>query len=325
MQRLGILAFVSFLLMPGAVFATEPRLSATGGGGVMLNLNGRMADGVSATAIALGAGGEMSMPRLLGEWDLRGVFGLDMAVFPGTAFVGDALLMAGAARQFHFLSQIWDMAFSAGPALTLAPTRDAGARWVSTRLQADLRCETCPFGAGISLFLQQIWMSNAADPWMLGISLTVRFDFWGKPARRMPVRTASAPAVPVNAQDEDGDGVLLEADRCPHSSPGAKVQANGCEAVADGMKLAAGIFAAGSADLTAVGERECARVAELMAANPQLALVLQVGAATDALAQARFLALFRKLEALGVAPARILSEVRAQPSEDVTLSFRLVL
>jgi len=77
--------------------------------------------------------------------------------------------------------------------------------------------------------------------------------------------------------------------------------------------------------LTPSGERECLRVAELLAANGQLAVVLQVTAATDTLAQTRFSAISRRLQELGVPAARILPETRAHPSESVTLSFRLLL
>jgi hypothetical protein len=100
-------------------------------------------------------------------------------------------------------------------------------------------------------------------------------------ADSLPKPAASA----VDPEDEDGDGVIKNADRCPHSLPSAKVQTNGCEAVADGMPFSAQAFVDGADVLTPAGERECLRVAELLAANAQLAVVLQVAAATDALAQ----------------------------------------
>jgi len=319
--------------------ALEPRLSATGGGGVLLNLNDRMAEGVSTTAVALRGAGELALPGLLPDLNVRIAAGLGMAMFPGTAFVGDLALLAGIAKPFPFLSQSWEAGVAFGPAFTLAPTRDAGSTWVSTQLKLDLRCETCPLGAGVYILIQQLWMDGVEDPWMFGAGLEVRFDFvGGPPPVVMPVagdptprKTPDGPV--VDPEDPDGDGVKGAADACPTSGAGvkvgadsgAKVGADGCEAVADGMSLADGMFAPGGSTLTATGERECRRLAELVLRNAQLAVVVQVTAADDELANLRFLAISKKLLELGVPGKRILSGTRAGTPDSVTLAFRLLL
>ncbi|MBU1242571.1 hypothetical protein KKD52_14080 [Myxococcota bacterium] len=311
--------------------AQKPRLSGTGGGGTLLNLNGRMADGVSTTAVALTGAGELALPGLFPRWNVRAAAGLDLAFFAGTAFVGNVTLLVGVSRPFLFLSQTWEAGVTAGPALTVAPTRDAGSTWTSTVVKLDLRCDTCPLGAGVYVKLQQIWMSNVADPWMLGAGLEVRFDFSGRPA---PIVMPEArrqtggdgPVVkPVDDNDPDGDGVKGPTDLCPSSARGAKVEVNGCEAVADGMELDAGMFAAGSAALTATGEQECRRVVELLNQNAQLAIVFQVTAADEELANLRFMAISKKLQELGIPGRRVMSGTRAGTPESITLAFRLLL
>ncbi len=313
------------------VDAREPRLSATGGGGVLLNLNDRVAEGVSTTAVALRGAGELALSGLLPDLNVRVAAGLGLALFPGTAFVGDLVLLAGVAKPFPFLSQSWEAGVAFGPAFTLAPTRDAGSTWVSTQLKLDLRCETCPLGAGVYVLVQQIWMDDVADPWMFGAGVEVRFDFAGGPSPVvMPVagdpsprKTPAGPA--VDPDDPDADGVKGAADACPTSGSGVKVDATGCEAVADGMALADGLFAPGGSTLTATGERESRRLAELVLRNAQLAVVVQVTAADDELANLRFLAISKKLVELGVPGKRILSGTRAGSPDSVTLAFRLLL
>jgi hypothetical protein len=315
-----------------AAAAQEPRLSVTGGGGTLLNLNDRMAEGVSATAIALTGAGELTLPDLHPALPpLRVATGLDLAFFSGSAFVGNVSLLVGVAKPFTFAGLGWEAYATLGPAFTLAPTRDAGSTWVSTVVKAGLRCESCPLGAGVYVSLQQIWMSDVKDPWMFGAGLEVRFDLHGRPAPvvmpvdpgKKPVKTPDGPA--VDPEDPDGDGVKGATDACPSSGAGARVDANGCETVADGMALADGLFAPGGATLTTIGERECRRLAELLGRNAQLAVVLQVTAADDDLANLRYLAISKKLQELGVPGKRILSGTRAGSPESVTLAFRLLL
>jgi len=310
--------------------AQKPRLSGTGGGGLLLNLNDRMAEGVSTNAVAITGAGEIALPGIFPRWNVRASAGLDLAFFAGTAFVGNVTLLVGVSRPFLFLSQTWEAGVTAGPALTVAPTRDAGSTWTSTIVKLDLRCDTCPLGAGVYVKLQQIWMTDVADPWMLGAGLEVRFDFAGRPAPIvMPVagrKPAGDPvAKPVESDDPDGDGVKGATDLCPSSARGAKVEVNGCEAVADGMELDAGMFAAGSAALSAIGEQECRRVAELLNQNAQLAIVFQVTAADEELANLRFLAISKKLQELGIPGRRVMSGTRAGTPESITLAFRLLL
>ncbi len=312
--------------------AQGPRLSVTGGGGTLLNLNDRMAEGVSTTAIVLTGAGELTLAGLHPAiWPLRVAAGLDLAFFAGTAFVGNASLLVGVAKPFTFAGLGWEAFATLGPAFTLAPTRDAGSTWVSTVVKAGLRCESCPLGAGVYVALQQIWMSDVKDPWMFGAGLEVRFDLYGRPAPvvmpadpgKKPEKTPDGPA--VDPEDPDGDGVKGAADACPTSGAGAKVGADGCETVADGMALADGLFAPGGATLTTIGERECRRLSELLGRNAQLAVVLQVTAADDDLANLRYLAISKKLQELGVPGKRILSGTRAGSPESVTLAFRLLL
>jgi len=311
--------------------AQKTRLSGTGGGGVLLNLNNRMAEDVSTSAVALTGAGELALPGLLPLWNVRAAAGVDLALFPGTAFVGNVSLLAGLARPFLFLSQTWEIGVTAGPALTVAPTRDAGSTWISTIVKVDLRCDTCPLGAGFYVKLQQIWMSGVADPWMFGAGIEVRFDFSGRPAPIvMPVggesKTGGNPVVkPVESDDPDSDGVKGAADVCPSSAAGAKVGVNGCEGVADGMELAPGMFSAGGSSLTASGERECRRLAELLNQNAQLAVVLQVTAGDEELANLRYLSIAKKLQELGIPGKRLMSGTRAGTPESITLAFRLLL
>lgn len=319
-----------FAAAPAA--AQGPRLSVTGGGGTLLNLNDRMAEGVSSTAVALTGAGELTLSGLHPAVPpLRIAAGLDLAFFAGTAFVGNASLLLGVARPLTFLGLGWEAYATLGPAFTLAPTRDAGSTWVSTLVKAGLRCESCPLGAGVYLQLQQIWMSDVKDPWMLGAGLEVRFDLRGRPAPVvMPADPGKKPektptASPVDPEDPDGDGVKGVTDACPTSGVGAKVGLDGCEAVADGMALAEGMFTAAAATLTATGERECRRLAELVGRNAQLAVVVQVTAADDDLANLRYLAISKKLQELGIPGKRILSGTRAGSPESVTLAFRLLL
>lgn len=325
------LCLMIFLLVSAPAAAQKTRLSGTGGGGVLLNLNERMAEGVSTSAVALVGAGELALPGLFPNWNVRAAAGLDLAFFSGTAFVGNLSLLAGVARPFSFLSQSWEFGLTAGPAFTLAPTRDAGSTWVSSIVKIDLRCENCPLGAGVYVKLQQIWMSGVADPWMVGAGLEVRFDFAGRPAPIvMPVAgvkeaTDGHAAKPVDSADPDTDGVLGATDICPSSAAGAKVGPNGCEAVADGMELAPGMFSAGGSSLTTLGERECHRLAELLNQNAQLAVVLQVTAADEELANLRFLSISKKLQELGIPGKRVMSGTRAGTPESITLAFRLLL
>ncbi|PKN44912.1 MAG: hypothetical protein CVU59_10515 [Deltaproteobacteria bacterium HGW-Deltaproteobacteria-17] len=331
MKLLATACCLCLLWTSAPAMAQGPRLSGTGGGGTLLNLNDRMADGVSTTAVALTGAGELALPGIFPRWNVRASAGLDLAFFAGTAFVGNVTLLVGVSRPFLFLSQTWEAGVTAGPALTLAPTRDAGSLWTSTVVKLDLRCDTCPLGAGLYVKLQQIWMSDVADPWMLGAGVEVRFDFAGKPAPIvMPVAGRKPGGVttvvkPVDSDDPDGDGVRGATDLCPSSGRGAKVEANGCEAVADGMELDGGMFAAGSAALTVAGEQECRRVAELLNQNAQLAIVFQVTAADEELANLRFLAISKKLQELGIPGRRIMSGTRAGTPESITLAFRLLL
>lgn len=318
--------FCLCIVCPISAVATELHISGRGGGGILQNLNERMADGVSSIAPAFNGSGAISLPQIWGAWDANACAGLDIALFPGTAFVGDLSLQLGVSRPFSFLTMSWDAALGGGPALTFAPTRDAGSWWLSTVLRLDLRCKTCPMGAGIYVRLQQIWMANVTDPWMLGIGISVQFDLYGRSTfKKQSVHTTQPVVTPTHLEDEDGDGVLTTVDRCPHSLLGAKVQENGCETVADGMPISTPIFVDGQAVLTPLGERECLRLSELLTVNTQLALVLQVSAATNVLAQAQFTALSQCLQKQGVPATRILPETRTHPTEAVTLSFRLLL
>jgi len=331
-MKLIAATFLCILCAAAPVAAQQNRLSISGGGGTLINLNDRMAEGISANAVALTGAGELTLPGLLPQLPpLRLAAALDLALFPGTAFVGDLALLAGVAKPFVFLGGGWEAFVTLGPALTIAPTRDAGSTWVSTLLKAGLRCENCPLGAGIYVKLQQIWMSGVADPWMIGAGVEVRFDLFGRPPPvvlpaglevKPEPKTEMATGDP---EDADADGVKGSADLCPTSATGAKVGVNGCEAVADGMELAAGMFAAGASQLTTVGEREARRVAELLNQNAQLAVVLQVTAADEELANLRFMAISKKLSELGIPGKRVMAGTRAGTPESITLAFRLLL
>jgi OOP family OmpA-OmpF porin len=94
------------------------------------------------------------------------------------------------------------------------------------------------------------------------------------PARVEPPAPPPAPvAAPVPAPmapaDSDGDGVVDRLDKCPGSRPGARVDANGCEAVE--ITVLKGVnFATNSAALTAASMAILDETAATLGKNPQV-------------------------------------------------------
>jgi OOP family OmpA-OmpF porin len=70
--------------------------------------------------------------------------------------------------------------------------------------------------------------SNFTD-WILNLGVSIPF---GKAPAPAPV--VAPPPEPAPPADSDGDGVFDDADRCPNTLPGVKVDANGCERDSDG-------------------------------------------------------------------------------------------
>lgn len=124
--------------------------------------------------------------------------------------------------------------------------------------------------------------------------------------------------------DSDGDGVSDDRDRCPDTPKGAKVDANGCPAepakpavFEPGKKtlvLHGVTFATNSARLTRESDDDLNRVAEALAANPEVRV--EVGGHTDntgtdavnnRLSKARAKAVVDYLVAKGIAPSRLTS------------------
>ncbi len=309
--------------VPGAV-ASPYRVSAGGGIGVMKNLNDRMAEGVSTSTAQFSGITEGTWFDVVAGIHARLGMGLDMAIFPGKAFVGNLVFLPGVSRSFTLFSRAWEAGFGLGPARTLAPTEDAGSIWWSTIIKVDLRTSIAGLDTGVHVTLQQIWMERVTDPWFISAGVEVRYNLLGaSPGAVIWPPEPGKPEVP--SDDPDQDGVIGDADRCPTSAPGAQVDEQGCESVTDGMRLADGLFQEGTDELTTVGEREVRRLAELLKVNGSLAVVLEVSAPGVDLATLRFGRLRRKLQELGIQENRILSGAREGTVEEVVLNFRLLL
>lgn len=88
---------------------------------------------------------------------------------------------------------------------------------------------------------------------------------------------APAPVVPAAPKDSDGDGVYDNADQCPNTAAGRKVDEKGCEKVLRekvSIKMNV-LFDVNKADIKAVSAAEIKRVADFMAEYPTTKVVIE--------------------------------------------------
>jgi OmpA-OmpF porin, OOP family len=122
------------------------------------------------------------------------------------------------------------------------------------------------------------------------------------------------PVVPVAMVDRDGDGIADDADQCPDTVGGAKVEADGCVRKAQVVALPNIEFAYEKADLTEAGRETLGQVVRFM--NDQAEIALDVWGHTDAkgaelynlrLSQKRAAAVMKYLVEQGIAESRLKS------------------
>jgi len=150
------------------------------------------------------------------------------------------------------------------------------------------------------------------NPWIIGLHVGYRFG------RMIPAVVAAAPVVapppppppPAKCVDTDGDGVCDEADKCPGTPAGAKVDSVGCP-LEQTLKL---LFDFDSAELRPESITELERVVTFMGDVPFAKAMVEghtdsVGteAYNQGLSDRRAKAVFDYLSSRGVDPARLSS------------------
>jgi outer membrane protein len=151
------------------------------------------------------------------------------------------------------------------------------------------------------------------NPWVYGVHVGYRF---GAPAPVAAPEPAPAPVVapppppPAKCADMDGDGVCDEADKCPNTPAGAKVDKVGCP-LEQTLKV---LFDFDSAELRPESITELERVVTFMNDVPFATALVEghtdsVGteAYNQALSDRRAKAVFDYLSSRGVDPARLKS------------------
>ena len=151
------------------------------------------------------------------------------------------------------------------------------------------------------------------NPWVYGLHVGYRF---GAPAPVAAPEPAPAPVVapppppPAKCADTDGDGVCDEADKCPNTPAGAKVDKVGCP-LEQTLKV---LFDFDSAELRPESLTELERVVTFMNDVPFATALVEghtdsVGteAYNQALSDRRAKAVFDYLSSRGVDPARLKS------------------
>jgi outer membrane protein len=151
------------------------------------------------------------------------------------------------------------------------------------------------------------------NPWVYGVHVGYRF---GAPAPVAAPEPAPAPVVapppppPAKCADTDGDGVCDEADKCPNTPAGAKVDKVGCP-LEQTLKV---LFDFDSAELRPESITELERVVTFMNDVPFATALVEghtdsVGteAYNQALSDRRAKAVFDYLSSRGVDPARLKS------------------
>ncbi|MDH4106178.1 MAG: OmpA family protein, partial [Gammaproteobacteria bacterium] len=150
------------------------------------------------------------------------------------------------------------------------------------------------------------------NPWIYGLHVGYRFGHTTPPPAPAPVVAPPPPPPPPPAKcgDDDADGVCNEADKCPGTPAGTKVDSVGCP-LEQTLKL---LFDFDSAELRPESITELERVVKFMGDVPFAKALVEghtdsVGADAYnmALSDRRAKAVFDYLSSRGVDPARLSS------------------
>jgi outer membrane protein len=150
------------------------------------------------------------------------------------------------------------------------------------------------------------------NPWIYGLHIGYRFGHTTPPPAPAPVVAPPPPPPPAPAKcgDDDADGVCNEADKCPGTPAGTKVDSVGCP-LEQTLKL---LFDFDSAELRPESITELERVVKFMGDVPFAKALVEghtdsVGADAYnmALSDRRAKAVFDYLSSRGVDPARLSS------------------
>jgi OOP family OmpA-OmpF porin len=150
------------------------------------------------------------------------------------------------------------------------------------------------------------------NPWIYGLHVGYRFGHTTPPPAPAPVAAPPPPPPPPPAKcgDDDTDGVCNEADKCPGTPAGTKVDSVGCP-LEQTLKL---LFDFDSAELRPESITELERVVKFMGDVPFAKALVEghtdsVGADAYnmALSDRRAKAVFDYLSSRGVDPARLSS------------------